>query len=79
MDVGADPFDRLAYALANAAFDFDAVEHDRYRAAWSEDGTSVTVEHLDSGEVVGYTADDLVVATSDPELQDARWPESEQP
>lgn len=74
MPLGYDDFDRLAAAIADT--DFDAVERDGLRAEWTADGTEVTVRDLDSGEEVVYNADDLVRATSDRELNDAREPDT---
>ncbi|MFB6183753.1 MAG: hypothetical protein ABEI96_04290 [Haloarculaceae archaeon] len=73
MSLGDDAFDRLAHALSET--DFDAVERDGLRAEWTADGTEVTVRNLDGDEAVVYNADDLVRATSDRELSDAREPE----
>ncbi|MFC6942448.1 hypothetical protein ACFQE8_21165 [Salinirubellus sp. GCM10025818] len=72
MPLGNDAFDRLAHALSET--DFDAVERDGLRAEWTTDGTEVTVRDLQEGTEVVYNADDLVIATSDRELNDAREP-----
>jgi hypothetical protein len=76
MSVGEDEFDALAYALVNASFDFDAVERGHLRATWSEDNVDVTVTDVESGDTVTYSADDLVLATSDREVENAREPNS---
>lgn len=76
MSVGDNPFDRLAYALVNATFDFDAVERGRLRATWTEDDHGVTVLDTETGERVSYSADDLVLATSEREVENARSPEA---
>ena len=70
MPIGADDADRLAAALADT--DFDAVERDGYRAAWTEDGEQVRVEDLASGEEIRFDAEDLVRAESDTEVRNAR-------
>jgi hypothetical protein len=70
---GDDPFDRLAYELAET--DFDAVERDDLRAEWTDDGGAVTVSDLGDESEVVYNAEDLVRATSSRELSDAREPE----
>jgi hypothetical protein len=84
MSYGDDDADRLAYDLAHS--EFDAVERGGLRAAWSEDGTRVTVEALDGEETdatlagdasVEYNAEDLVRAESDPEVRNARNPTPE--
>jgi hypothetical protein len=72
MALGDDTFDRLAHDLSET--DFDAVERDGLRAEWTADGTEVTVRSLDGGEAVVYNAEDIVRATSDRELNDAREP-----
>jgi YD repeat-containing protein len=73
MSYGDDDADRLAYDLAHA--EFDAVERDGLRAAWSDDGTLVTVSDLGGDDVtVEYNAEDLVRAESDPEVRNARNP-----
>ena len=76
MSLGENEFDALAYALVNADFDFDAVEHGSLRAEWTDDNAGVVVRNGDTDEEVVYTADDLVLATSDRELRNARTPES---
>jgi hypothetical protein len=84
MSYGDDDADRLAYDLAHS--DFDAVERGGLRAAWSDDGTLVTVEALagkasdaalDGDPSVEYNAEDLVRAESDPEVRNARNPTPE--
>lgn len=99
MSIGEDAADRLAHALSES--EFDAVERDGLRAAWTDDGSAVVVEPIDdpgdrsSGtapektdgeadagtdagrERVVYNGEDLVRATSDRELGDAREPEPE--
>lgn len=72
MALGNDEFDRLAHALTET--EFDAIERDGLRAEWTADGTEVTVRELEGGTRVVYNADDLVIATSDRELNDAREP-----
>lgn len=72
MPLGNDAFDRLAHALSET--EFDAIERDGLRAEWTADGTEVTVRDLEEGTEVVYNADDLVIATSDRELNDAREP-----
>jgi hypothetical protein len=72
MALGNDEFDQLAHALTET--EFDAIERDGLRAEWTADGTEVTVRELDGGMRVVYNADDLVIATSDRELNDAREP-----
>jgi hypothetical protein len=72
MTLGDDTFDRLAHDLSET--DFDAVERDGLRAEWTADDTEVTVRALDGDDVVVYNADDIVRATSDRELSDAREP-----
>lgn len=73
MTLGDDQFDRLAFALIETGC--DAVERDGLRAEWTADGTEVTVEELNSEREIVYNADDLIRATSDRELNDAREPE----
>ena len=70
-----EAFDDLAHALVETEYDFDAVEQGPLRAVWSDDNREVTVRDRETGEEVVYTADDLVVATSDQELRNARVPE----
>lgn len=77
MSLGADAFDELAHALVESAYDFDAVERGRLRAEWTEEGTEVIVTDRESDERVRYSADDLVLATSDREVGNARQPEPE--
>ena len=72
MALGNDEFDQLAHALTET--EFDAIERDGLRAEWTADGTEVTVRELEGGMRVVYNADDLVIATSDRELNDAREP-----
>ena len=72
MPLGDDEFDRLAHALTET--EFDAIERDGLRAEWTADGTEVAVRDLEGGTEVVYNADDLVIATSDRELNDAREP-----
>ncbi|MFB6154506.1 MAG: hypothetical protein ABEJ22_01335 [Haloferacaceae archaeon] len=67
-----DDFDDLARALVET--DFDAVERDGLRAAWSPEGDRVTVTHTETGEEVVYNPDDLVRAVSDAEVRNAREP-----
>ncbi|MFB6171204.1 MAG: hypothetical protein ABEJ23_01635 [Haloarculaceae archaeon] len=76
MSYGQDGADRLAYALTET--EFDAVEQDGLRAEWTGDGTRVVVRPVDDGEEVRYSADDLVRATSDPEVNNARLGPDEQ-
>ena len=77
MSLGTDDFDELAHALVETGYDFDAVERGSLRAAWTEDGTEVVVTDRESDERVRYSADDLVVATSNREVGNARQPEVE--
>jgi hypothetical protein len=70
MTLGENEADEIAYALAQT--DFDAVERDGLRAAWSGDGTVVRVSELDDGDELEYDAEDLVRATSDREVSHAR-------
>lgn len=74
MSIGRDDFDRLAFALVETEYDFDAVEMGALRATWSEDNRSVTVTDSTTGDEVVYSADDLVLATSDQEVENAREP-----
>lgn len=76
MSRGDHPADELAYALVNAEFDFDAVERGPLRAEWTADNTAVVVADTGSGEEFHYSADDLVLATSDREVENARTPDS---
>ncbi len=76
MSIGGDEFDALAHALVEAEFDFDAVERGSLRAAWTEDNTAVVVADTQTGDEVVYSADDLVLATSEKEVRNAREPES---
>ena len=75
MSIGADAYDELAHALVETSFDFDAVERGSLRAEWTEDGLEVRVTDADSGESVIYSGDDLALATSDREVENARQPE----
>jgi hypothetical protein len=77
MSLGADPADRLAHALVETEFDLDAVERGPLRAVWSADNESVVVTNEETGEETVYLADDLVVATSDREVRNARELEQE--
>lgn len=72
MTIGADQADRLAAALADT--DFDAVERDDYRAAWTVEGDQVVVEELATGDSILFDAEDLVRAESDAEVRNAREP-----
>lgn len=76
MSLGKDDFDALAYALVETEYDFDAVERGPLRATWTDENRLVTVLHQETGEEVAYSADDLVLATSDQELQNARVPDA---
>lgn len=76
MSLGEDDSDELAYALVNTEFDLDAVERGSLRAEWTEDNESIRVTDTETGEERVYTADDLVLATSDQEVRNAREPES---
>jgi hypothetical protein len=69
MSLGEDA-DELAQALSET--EFDAVERGGLRAAWTADGTRVEVTDLETDETVAYDAEDLVRATSDVELRNAR-------
>ncbi|NHN41150.1 hypothetical protein G9C85_05805 [Halorubellus sp. JP-L1] len=70
MTLGKTDADVLAYELART--DFDAVERKGLRAAWSADGTTVTVSELDGSDDFEYDGEDLVRATSDREVSHAR-------
>ncbi|WP_323675720.1 hypothetical protein [Halorubellus sp. PRR65] len=70
MPLGQTDADVLAYELAQT--DFDAIERDGLRAAWSADGTTVAVSELDGDDETEYSAEDLVRATSDREVSHAR-------
>ncbi|MFB6354254.1 MAG: hypothetical protein ABEJ92_09230 [Halobacteriales archaeon] len=76
MSTEADDLDALAHALVDAEYDFDAVERGSLRAEWSADDTGVVVVDTETGEEIVYSADDLVLATSDREIRNARAPES---
>lgn len=73
MALGNDEFDRLAHQLSET--DFDAVEREGLRAEWVAEGTTVVVNELEGEGEVRYNAEDLVRATSDQELRDAREPD----
>jgi hypothetical protein len=74
MPANDDEYDELASALVET--DFDAVERSGLRAEWSEEGDRVQVQALDDDdETVVYNPDDLVRASSDREVRDAREPE----
>jgi hypothetical protein len=73
MTMGADESDALAYDLVQT--DFDAVERDGLRAAWTADNTTVVVAELDNGDRREYDGEDLVRAASDQEVQNARNPQ----
>lgn len=75
MSMGTDEFDALAHALVESTFDFDAVERGPLRAEWSAEGREVTVTNRETGESVVYSADDLALATSESEVENARQPE----
>jgi hypothetical protein len=70
MATGDDDPDRLAHDLTETTF--DAVERDGLRAEWSDDDTHVVVENLATGESVTYDGEDLIRATSEQELRNAR-------
>mgnify|MGYP006273410715 CR=1 FL=1 len=72
MSLGEDAADKLAHALVETEFDLDAVEQGPLRAVWSEDNESVVVTNQETGDEVVYLADDLVLATSDREVRNAR-------
>jgi len=76
MSKGTDDFDALAHALVSTEYEFDAVEQGSLRAEWSAGNEEVTVRDRETGEEVRYSADDLVLATSDREVGNARQPES---
>lgn len=76
MSNGGDEFDALAQALVGIDHDLDAVERGSLRAEWTEDNRAVIVVDRETGDEVVYSADDLVLATSDQELRNARVPES---
>lgn len=73
MTMGADESDALAYDLVQT--DFDAVERDGLRAAWTADNTAVVVEELDNGDRREYDGEDLVRAASDRDVENARNPQ----
>lgn len=75
MSIGRDEFDQLAHALVETEYDFDAVEQGTLRATWSDDNRAVHVRDQETGETITYSADDLVLATSDQEVENAREPE----
>lgn len=75
MSLGEDPFDELAHALVETPHDFDAVERGSLRAEWADDGLRVEVTDRETGDSVTYSGDDLVVATSAQEVENARQPE----
>jgi hypothetical protein len=62
--------DRLAHELTET--EFDAVERDGLRAEWTDDDARVAVRELSTGRAVTYDGEDLVRATSDQELRNAR-------
>ncbi|WP_435358825.1 hypothetical protein [Haloarchaeobius sp. DFWS5] len=70
MPLGESDADTIAYELSQS--DFDAVERGGLRAAWNVEGTEITVVELDGDESVTYNAEDLVRATSDQEVENAR-------
>ena len=72
MPLGDELTDKLAYELVQT--DFDAVERDGYRAAWTEEGTHVEVTNLETDETHVYNGEDLVRAESDREISNARQP-----
>lgn len=74
MSLGEDDFDELAYVLVNQESDLDAIERGSLRAEWSMDNESVRVSDSETGEERVYTADDLVLATSDQEVRNAMAP-----
>lgn len=67
-------FDELAGNLADT--DFDAVERGSLRAEWTDDGQRVAVSAMDGDDTITYNGEDLVRATSGPELRDAREPDA---
>lgn len=69
--------DELAFTLVNIESDVDAIERDDLRAEWTEDNESVRVTDLETGDERVYTADDLVLATSDQEVSNAREPRAD--
>ena len=75
MATDEDAFDALAHALVETEYDFDAVEQGTLRATWTNDNREVTVVDRETGAEMVYTADNLVIATSDQELRNARVPE----
>lgn len=72
MSFGDDPADRLAYDLSESSF--DAVERDGLRAEWVEEGRTIVVTDPNAEEPIRYDAEDLVRATSDTEVRNAREP-----
>lgn len=77
MATDEDAFDELARALVETVYDFDAVEQGSLRATWTDDNREVTVVDRETGEEVVYTAEDLVIATSDRERRNARVPDGQ--
>jgi hypothetical protein len=74
--LGTDEFDRLAFDLVRSDPEFDAVERDGYRARWTDDDARVVVEAPDTGRTVAYSGEDLVIAASDQEVENARVTEA---
>jgi hypothetical protein len=72
MGLGDNEFDRLAHDLSET--DFDAVERAGLRAEWTPEDDAIVVRSLDAEEGVAYNGEDIVRATSDRELRDAREP-----
>lgn len=73
MTMGVDESDALAYDLVQT--DFDAVERDGLRAAWTADNTAVVVEDMGDGDRREYDGEDLVRAASDQDVANARNPD----
>lgn len=74
MAFGDDPADRLADDLSESSF--DAVERDGLRAEWVDEGRRIAVTDPATEEPILYDAEDLVRATSDTEVRNAREPEA---
>jgi hypothetical protein len=72
MSLGKDEFDQLAYALARS--DEDVLEQEGFRAEWTESSAVIRVTNRSTGTSIDYDAEDVVRATSEIELQNARLP-----
>jgi hypothetical protein len=76
MTLGTDEQDELAYDLVRT--DFDAVERNGYRAAWTPDNTTVVVADRQTGDKRRYDGEDLLRAASDTDVRNARNPTASQ-